>query len=90
MKRILISLLTLIAVLFSAAFAFCQEAPRIKKEDLKTMLRDPGVIILDVRLGEEWKRSDKKIAGAVREDPEQISSWLKKYPKDKTLIFYCS
>ena len=41
-------------------------------------------------VGEEWSGSDKKIQGAVRENPADLASWINKYPKDKTLVFYCS
>ncbi len=64
---------------------------RITKEELKALLGNPGVIILDVRVIEDWKRSGSKIKGAFREDPEQDSrTWASKYPKDKTLVFYCA
>ena len=61
------------------------------KEELKALLGSPDVIVVDVRIGGEWKSSDRKVRGAVREDPEkEISSWADKYPKEKTLVFYCS
>jgi rhodanese-related sulfurtransferase len=65
------------------------KVPRITKEELKSLLGNPDVIILDVRLKEEWKESKWKIPGAVREDPKKdINTWADKYPKDKTLVFY--
>jgi len=67
------------------------KTPRITKEELKALLGNPGVIILDVRVTDDWKRSDSKVKGAFREDPEQDSRmWASKYPKDKTLVFYCA
>lgn len=67
------------------------KVPRITKEDLRSLLDNPEVIILDVRIADEWKRSDLKIKGAVHEDPEKdYRTWASKYPKDKTLVFYCS
>jgi rhodanese-related sulfurtransferase len=48
------------------------------------------LIIIDVRYGKDWTDSDLKIRGAVREDPEAFDSWANKYPKDKTLLFYCA
>jgi len=38
----------------------------------------------------DWTGSDLKIRGAVREDPLAVDSWANKYPKDKTLVFYCA
>ena len=67
-----------------------QGAPRISKEELRTMLGDPNVIIVDVRIDDEWRASEKKIQGANWKNPEEFGSWLKQYPKDKTLVFYCS
>jgi len=67
------------------------KVPRVTKEELKSMLNRPDVIIVDVRLEDEWKKTAWKIRGAVRENPEkEIQSWVDKYPKEKTLIFYCS
>ena len=67
------------------------EAPLITKEQLQAMLGNPEVIILDVRVDGEWEESKAKIQGAIREDPRKgIESWAKKYPKDKTLVLYCS
>ena len=68
-----------------------REVPRITKEDLRSLLGNPDVIIVDVRIEEHWKESKSKIQGAVREDPEKdINTWADKYPKDKTLVFYCA
>lgn len=65
------------------------KAPRITKEELKSILGQPDVVVVDVRVAEEWKKSEWKIKGAVREDPEKdIKTWAEKYSKDKTLIFY--
>ena len=65
--------------------------PRISKEELKAMLDNPGVVIIDVRVGEDWKMADLRIKGAVREDPgEDPRIWAGKYSKDKTIVFYCA
>ena len=65
------------------------ETPKMTKEELKPLLGNPEVIVLDVRIADQWKKSDWKIKGAVREDPEKdTKTWASKYPKDKTLVFY--
>jgi len=65
------------------------KTPRMTKEELKSLLGNPEVIVFDVRIGDEWKKSDKKIKGAVREDPEKdFKVWALNYPKDKTIVFY--
>lgn len=67
------------------------EVPRVTKEQLLSMIGKPGVVIIDVRVPESWKGSKEKIQGAVREDPQKdVQGWLEKYPRDKTLVFYCS
>jgi hypothetical protein len=67
------------------------KTPRMTKEELKSLLGNPGIIVVDVRIADDWKRSDSKIKGAIREDPEKdYRTWASKYPKDKTLVFYCA
>jgi len=66
------------------------DAPRMTKDELKAMMGNPDLVIIDVRLGKDWTDSDLKIKGAVREESEAFESWAKKYPKDKTLVFYCT
>ncbi len=82
------SILILMGLLSSVVYS--QEPPKISKEELRTMLDNPNVLILDVRIKDEWRASGKKIQGAIRENPEEVRLWLNKYPKDKTLVFYCS
>ncbi len=83
-------------MLILMAFGACStvapfgSVPRITKEELKAMLGKPDVIIVDVRADKDWTDSDLKIKGAVRESPQAIESWASKYPKDKTLVFYCA
>ena len=65
--------------------------PKMTKEELKSLLGNPEVMIIDVRIEDEWKEAKWKIQGAVREDSEKdINTWANKYPNDKTLVFYCS
>jgi hypothetical protein len=67
------------------------ETPSITKEQLLSMIEKPEVVIVDVREGESWKGSKEKIRGSVREDPEKdIQGWYDRYPREKTLVFYCS
>jgi hypothetical protein len=64
------------------------EIPRISKEELRTMIGNPDVVIVDCRVEEQWKSSDQKLPGAVYENPLQVKSWAEKYAKDKTIIIY--
>jgi hypothetical protein len=54
-------------------------------------LGNPGIVVVDVRIADDWKRSDSKIKRAIRENPEKdYRTWTSKYPKDGTLVFYCA
>ena len=63
---------------------------RITKEELKQRLGNPEIVIVDVRGGSDWKGSERKIAGAVREEPYDVEGWEKRYTKDKPMILYCA
>jgi hypothetical protein len=90
-KRLfIVTLVIFFMVGILTSFAKSPEAPRMTKEELMAILGNPDLIIIDVRYGKDWTESDVKIKGAVRGDPEAFDSWAKKYPKDKTLVFYCA
>lgn len=92
-KKISFAALILAAVLIMhgiASRAAAGDDLRIGKDDLRSMLGSPDVVVIDVRTEKEWKKSDKKILGATWEDAEEIPAWADKYPKDKTIVLYCS
>ena len=64
------------------------QAPQMTKEQLKAKLGSKDLIVIDVRLDEQWRFSNRKIPGAVHENPTVPSTWMDKYPKDKTIVFY--
>ena len=66
------------------------EPLRITKEELKQRLGNPEIVIVDVRSGSDWKGSERKIAGAVREEPNDVGGWEKRYAKDKPMVLYCA
>ena len=70
--------------------ATAAEIPRMTKEELKAKLGTAGLVIVDIRVGTDWKASEMKIKGAVRGDPLNIETWAKKYPKDSTFVLYCA
>jgi rhodanese-related sulfurtransferase len=93
MRKVIV--LTAIVVAFAVVAVFAtpalaQEAKRMSIEELKGMLGNPDLVIVDVRRDEDWTKDKNKIKGAVREDPEKADTWMSKYPKDKTLVFYCA
>ncbi len=65
-------------------------APRIGKEDVKARLGTADMSIIDVRTVSDWNESKLKIKGAVREDPNVVDGWASRYPKNQTLILYCT
>jgi hypothetical protein len=92
--RKVILLLAIATVFASGALAakpsLAQDVKRMSVEELKSMLGNPGLVVIDVRADGDWKSSTLKIKGAVREDPEKVDTWMSEYPKDKTLLFYCA
>lgn len=83
-------LLFALALACAGAVPSRADAPRMTKEELKPLLGKAEVVVVDVRAGGDWAGSGEKIAGAVREEPGQESTWAGKYGKDKTLVFYCA
>jgi hypothetical protein len=83
-------LLAVISVSLAVGCAASVEVPRISVEKTKELLASPDVIVIDVRTDKTWWRSPTKILNAVREEPGAVEKWAVRYPRDKTLIFYCS
>ena len=90
---------TLLSIFLFAAFLFAgcslsniektSNFQKISKEKLRALLDNPETIIIDVRIAKSWKKSDRKIRGAVHEDPfKRENSWAGKYPKDKNIVLY--
>lgn len=64
------------------------EVPRITPEDLRLLLHDPGTTLIDVRDRKDWQASGTKIAGARREDPDAVVSWIDAYPRTGRYVLY--
>jgi rhodanese-related sulfurtransferase len=82
--------LLLLASLLVSSAARATEPPRITKEELRQRLGEPGLVIVDVRIGGGGIQGDRKITGSVREDPFEVNAWAQRYPKDKPIVLYCS
>jgi hypothetical protein len=89
-NRLLIFVLTIALLLNGVLTACAADVPRLDKDQLKALLGKPELALIDVRSGDDWRDSTQKIAGSIREDPDQVANWMAKYPKDKTLVFYCA
>jgi rhodanese-related sulfurtransferase len=85
-----------LGLIFMLLFAFSmpafgeEEAPRVSTDQLNDMLGSPDIVLLDVRTESDWKKSDRKIVGAVRVDPDGVSSWAGNYSQDQEIILYCA
>ena len=84
------ALFLLMATMLSSMDSLATEPPRITREELKQRMGDPAVVIVDVRAGWDWSKSDRKISGAVREAPNDAGTWATRYPKDKLIVLYCA
>jgi len=82
---LLVYLLSGITVVAASA----ADIPRITVEELKAMLGNPDLVIIDVRIERDWESATLKIPGAVWEDFFEVETWAEKYPKDKTIVLYC-
>jgi len=84
------ALIVLLSSVLASQYVSAAGPPRITKEELKQRLGNPEIVIVDVRSGGDWTGSERKIAGAVREVPNDVGGWEKRYAKDKPMILYCA
>ena len=67
-----------------------KDVPRMPVDELKSRLKDPSLVLIDVRASEDWDASSTKISGAIREIMKEAGEWAPKYDKDKTIVLYCA
>ena len=60
----------------------------MSREELRSRLNEAKTIVIDVR--KEQNDADIKIPEAVLQEPDKVATWEGNYPKDKTLVLYCS
>ncbi len=90
MAKHLVSVVLLTLIVVCSAISRADDVSMMTKEQLGPMLGRNDLVILDVRTPYDWKKSDAKIKGAIREDPMQFRTWMAKYPKEKTIVLYCA
>ena len=92
MRRVTVQIAVLIVAVVVLVIAGVAAAgtPTITPEELKAKLGDSDLVIVDVRRAGHWEASDRKIAGAERENPKDVEGWAEKYATDKTLVLYCA
>jgi rhodanese-related sulfurtransferase len=91
-RRVLIFIALIATVLFavSAFAAGAESVPRMSTDELKSRLGDADLAVLDVRTDWDWNQSAEKIAGATHVNPAAVEDWAGSYPKERTLVLYCS
>ncbi len=82
------TLMLAISLGLAAAGAAAREAPLVSQQTLKSWLKDPNLLIIDIRLN-SYATSKRKIKGAVRHDPCQVKAWASDAPqrqKDRPVL----
>jgi len=62
----------------------------IGKEELLSILDERGLIIFDARYSKDWRRSDRKIRGAIRLDASEVEQLEGFYSPDQKIVLYCA
>lgn len=70
--------------------ALAADVPLMTTDELKAVLGDGDLVILDARAGKDWKSSEFKIKGALRAGPGKFDTWKNTYGKEKKLVLYCA
>ena len=83
-----IGLLLLVFFIAQASWARDDAVIALSRDELKSLLGNPDVTIIDVRFGRDWYDSIIKIKGAIHEDPMKPGTWMDRYPKDRMLVLY--
>lgn len=67
-----------------------QEVPRIEAEELSDRMRaGEDLVVLDLRKG-SYRRSDVRVAGAVRIPPNELELRNEQLPAGATVVTYCT
>lgn len=66
------------------------EVATMSIDELKDLLGNDTLTILDVRRGRDWSSSEFKIQEARRADPREFEQWSANLPKDNILVLYCA
>ncbi|MEN8143071.1 MAG: rhodanese-like domain-containing protein [Thermodesulfobacteriota bacterium] len=67
-----------------------QGVSKISIQELKMLLDDKDVTILDARDVPDWQKSNAKIPSAIRANPDNLTAWVDKYDKERRTIVYCA
>jgi len=89
--RLMLMAFIVVGIAMITIFAMSKDIPMVTMlsiDELRGMLDNPDLTLIDVRYDKDWEGSDMKIKGAVREDYRDVKSWGDKYPKNKLLVLY--
>lgn len=88
-----IAMLTALLISATAVYAYGSGNKKIgimTKDELKAVMGDSQVVILDVRTGRDWSNSEFKIKGAIRVDQGKIDATAEKLDKGSKIVLYCA
>ena len=80
--------LTFVFVALLSLTVNASEISIISINQLKLILGNPEIAVIDVRGSKDWQSSGVKIKGAIRGSPKNFESWSHDFSKDKILILY--
>jgi hypothetical protein len=96
MKKVLLAFKIMLLSGFVQAFLSAEtrsgpeDMPRMTKKQLQGQLGNSDFVIIDVRSAHNWQDGNTKIRGAIREDPSKLDPWIIEYPRNKTVVLYCT
>ena len=100
MKKVLLPLLSLAALLALAPAAYAADAAAAKQPstdrvishaDMKKTLETPdAVVILDLRRNSDYDKDTLTVPSARRFDPDKIAEWSSALSKDKEILLFCA
>lgn len=79
----------ILILMFLATSATAGSVSTMDKDQLKSLLGNDDVVVLDVRTGKDWSTSEFKIQNALRLKGKDLSV-VDKYSKDHTFVLYCA
>jgi len=94
--RVVLLFVAILAGIFAGGAVFVQtgsaqaDVEKISVEALRADLDTPKLRIIDVRRSDHYGSSDTKIKGAVRRDPDAVSTWIHQYSKTDRIVLYCA
>ena len=61
----------------------------IKPLELKPLVENRSIVVLDVRRKSDYDSDKARLPGAQWRDPEKIAEWSASLPKDSDVVIYC-